>query len=202
MLGGGCWLPRTTAGMGEHHLERRRRRSPASSCACLQTAAPRRPAGVSESGGSLVGVFAPFPVMSSWTMWSPLTPGPGSSWASGVWGVPRRVCEERRAVRVPLKAVRCSLRERRRGMSVNKQTQAEPGTEKGGSGSPADPPAIPEEHDPDGGIDPGTPFAQIADEWICPICGARKTDFRGLEAERRSRWTGKTDPCSTDTTAS
>ncbi len=133
---------------------------------------------------------------------SPLTPGSGSSWASGVWGVPRQVCEERRAVRVPLKAVRCSLRERRRGMSVNKQTQAGPGTEKGGSGSSAASPAIPEEDDPDGGIDPGTPFAQIADEWICPICGARKTDFHGLEAERRSRRTGKTDPCSTDTTAS
>src|SRR6266516_1568978 len=72
-----CWLPRTTAGKGEHNLERRRRRSPASSCACLQTAAPRRPADVSESGGSLVGVFAPFPVMSSWTMWSPLTPHSG-----------------------------------------------------------------------------------------------------------------------------
>jgi rubredoxin len=31
--------------------------------------------------------------------------------------------------------------------------------------------------DPDGGIPPGTPFADIPDSWYCPICGARKKDF-------------------------
>ncbi len=40
---------------------------------------------------------------------------------------------------------------------------------------------IPEEDDPDGGINPGTPFTEIADEWMCPVCGARKTDFRGVK---------------------
>jgi len=39
----------------------------------------------------------------------------------------------------------------------------------------------PEEGDPDGGIDPGTPFEDIPEDWMCPICGATKADFRALE---------------------
>ncbi len=39
----------------------------------------------------------------------------------------------------------------------------------------------PEEGDPDGGIEPGTPFEDIPDDWMCPICGAAKSDFRPLE---------------------
>ncbi len=35
----------------------------------------------------------------------------------------------------------------------------------------------PVEGDPDGGIDPGTPFEDIPDDWICPVCGAEKSDF-------------------------
>lgn len=35
----------------------------------------------------------------------------------------------------------------------------------------------PAEGDPDGGIPPGTAFADIPDGWVCPICGARKSDF-------------------------
>ena len=31
--------------------------------------------------------------------------------------------------------------------------------------------------DPDGGIKPGTPFEAIPDSWICPICGAAKSQF-------------------------
>jgi rubredoxin len=34
-----------------------------------------------------------------------------------------------------------------------------------------------EEGDPDGGIPPGTAFADIPDSWFCPVCGARKKDF-------------------------
>ena len=33
------------------------------------------------------------------------------------------------------------------------------------------------EGDPDGGLRPGTRFADIPDEWICPICGVTKSDF-------------------------
>jgi rubredoxin len=39
----------------------------------------------------------------------------------------------------------------------------------------------PEEGDPDSGIPPGTPFEDIPDDWMCPICGAEKSDFRALE---------------------
>lgn len=39
----------------------------------------------------------------------------------------------------------------------------------------------PEEGDPDSGIDPGTPFEDIPDDWMCPICGASKAEFRELE---------------------
>jgi flavin reductase (DIM6/NTAB) family NADH-FMN oxidoreductase RutF/rubredoxin len=31
--------------------------------------------------------------------------------------------------------------------------------------------------DPDGGIKPGTPFEDIPDSWICPVCGAAKSQF-------------------------
>ncbi len=35
--------------------------------------------------------------------------------------------------------------------------------------------------DPDGGIAPGTPFEQIPDDWVCPVCGASKDDFEPME---------------------
>lgn len=35
----------------------------------------------------------------------------------------------------------------------------------------------PAEGDPDGGIPPGTAFEDIPDDWVCPECGAKKTDF-------------------------
>lgn len=31
--------------------------------------------------------------------------------------------------------------------------------------------------DPDGGIPPGTAFEDIPDDWICPVCGAEKSQF-------------------------
>ena len=34
--------------------------------------------------------------------------------------------------------------------------------------------------DPDGGIKPGTPFESIPDSWVCPVCGADKTQFEKL----------------------
>ena len=39
----------------------------------------------------------------------------------------------------------------------------------------------PDEGDPDGGIPPGTPFEAIPDDWLCPVCGARKRDFSPYE---------------------
>jgi len=31
--------------------------------------------------------------------------------------------------------------------------------------------------DPDAGIAPGTPFSELPDDWVCPICGVDKSDF-------------------------
>lgn len=31
--------------------------------------------------------------------------------------------------------------------------------------------------DPDGGIAPGTPFEELPDSWVCPVCGVGKEDF-------------------------
>jgi rubredoxin len=39
----------------------------------------------------------------------------------------------------------------------------------------------PEEGDPDNGIDPGTSFEDLPDDWTCPICGASKDQFEKAE---------------------
>lgn len=36
----------------------------------------------------------------------------------------------------------------------------------------------PELGDPDGGIKPGTPFGELPDSWVCPVCGASKDQFK------------------------
>ena len=35
--------------------------------------------------------------------------------------------------------------------------------------------------DPDGGIAPGTAFEDIADDWVCPLCGLGKDVFVPVE---------------------
>lgn len=39
----------------------------------------------------------------------------------------------------------------------------------------------PIEGDPDEGIAPGTPFEDLPEDWVCPICGASKEDFMPME---------------------
>ncbi len=39
----------------------------------------------------------------------------------------------------------------------------------------------PELGDPDNGIKPGTPFEEIPDDWVCPVCGAAKIEFERME---------------------
>ncbi len=39
----------------------------------------------------------------------------------------------------------------------------------------------PEKGDPDGGIEPGTTFDQLPEDWLCPICGAAKDEFEEVE---------------------
>ncbi|MBN2621638.1 rubredoxin [candidate division WOR-3 bacterium] len=35
--------------------------------------------------------------------------------------------------------------------------------------------------DPESGITAGTPFEQIPDDWVCPVCGAGKDQFEKEE---------------------
>jgi len=35
--------------------------------------------------------------------------------------------------------------------------------------------------DPDSGIEPGTPFEEIPDDWVCPVYGAARSDFEKEE---------------------
>jgi rubredoxin len=35
----------------------------------------------------------------------------------------------------------------------------------------------PEEGDADGGIPAGTAFEKLPEDWVCPICGAGKSEF-------------------------
>jgi len=39
----------------------------------------------------------------------------------------------------------------------------------------------PEVGDPDGGIKRGTPFEQLPEGWVCPVCGASKEQFEKIE---------------------
>jgi len=38
----------------------------------------------------------------------------------------------------------------------------------------------PEKGDPDAGIEPGTPFEELPDDWVCPVCGVGKEDFERI----------------------
>ena len=35
----------------------------------------------------------------------------------------------------------------------------------------------PEKGDPYSGKEPGTPFAELPDDWVCPACGVGKDQF-------------------------
>lgn len=39
----------------------------------------------------------------------------------------------------------------------------------------------PEQGDPDNDVDPGTSFEDIPDDWLCPMCGADKSQFEETE---------------------
>ena len=65
-------------------------------------------------------------------------------------------------------------------MTVSEATQSDPRTQKWiceSCGFVYDP----LEGDLDGGVPAGTAFQDIPDDWMCPVCGARKRDFRPLE---------------------
>lgn len=42
-----------------------------------------------------------------------------------------------------------------------------------------------EEGDPDSGIKPGTLFKDLPDDWICPVCGLPKKEFREFKDTKK-----------------
>lgn len=38
----------------------------------------------------------------------------------------------------------------------------------------------PVEGDPDNGIEPGTAWEDVAEDWVCPLCGVGKDNFDAL----------------------
>jgi rubredoxin len=39
----------------------------------------------------------------------------------------------------------------------------------------------PELGDPDAGVEPGTAFEDLPDDWVCPDCGAAVDDFEPVD---------------------
>jgi len=39
----------------------------------------------------------------------------------------------------------------------------------------------PDKGDPGSGIKPGTPFEELPDTWVCPVCGVAKDLFEKME---------------------
>jgi rubredoxin len=39
----------------------------------------------------------------------------------------------------------------------------------------------PADGDPDNGVKPGTKFEDIPDDWVCPLCGASKSEFEPVD---------------------
>ena len=39
----------------------------------------------------------------------------------------------------------------------------------------------PEKGDLDSGVQPGTPFEELPDDWVCPVCGAEKNLFESVQ---------------------
>lgn len=40
----------------------------------------------------------------------------------------------------------------------------------------------PEQGDADTNVAPGTAFESLPEDWVCPVCGAGKEDFKKVEA--------------------
>jgi rubredoxin len=39
----------------------------------------------------------------------------------------------------------------------------------------------PEVGDPDSGVEPGTAFEDLPDDWVCPVCGVDKSFFEPVK---------------------
>jgi rubredoxin len=38
----------------------------------------------------------------------------------------------------------------------------------------------PAKGDPDSGVPPNTPFGELPDDWVCPVCGASRDQFEEM----------------------
>ena len=36
---------------------------------------------------------------------------------------------------------------------------------------------VPEDGDPDNGVEPGTSWENVPEDWVCPLCGVDKSQF-------------------------
>ena len=45
----------------------------------------------------------------------------------------------------------------------------------------------PAQGDPESGIEPGTAFEDIPDDWTCPLCGVGKEDFEPTKDKKIKR---------------
>jgi rubredoxin len=45
----------------------------------------------------------------------------------------------------------------------------------------------PEEGDPENGVEPGTSFDDLADDWVCPECGVGKEDFEPEDTDEEEK---------------
>jgi rubredoxin len=41
----------------------------------------------------------------------------------------------------------------------------------------------PAQGDPESGVEPGTAFESLPDDWLCPVCGADKSAFEAVEQD-------------------
>ena len=48
----------------------------------------------------------------------------------------------------------------------------------------------PEVGDPDNGIEPGTAFEDIPDEWVCPLCQVGKDEFSEVQLIKHTKSEG------------
>lgn len=39
----------------------------------------------------------------------------------------------------------------------------------------------PKQGDPESGIEPGTLFKDLPDDWVCPVCGVSEDEFEKME---------------------
>lgn len=86
------------------------------------------------------------------------------------------VCGASKATFKPL-AGPGSVIDENRIASEKKQTKTEENTMKKYMCNLCEYEYDPNDGDPDNGVDPGTSWEDVPDDWVCPVCGAGKEEF-------------------------